>query len=258
MIGEIDFNDKIEEIKSKIGQVETKWSKNTSGKHKLMILGVLHQALTLIQIGPDMQMPLSWEEIMDETARMLKYNIEAVDTTAPKHNVFSAKNKVEEARTTTAPALGEDHIKEIIHNHKIALDIIRELMRGNSGKEQATCFLGGIMDHDATADAKEEAKQKMDDISLGIEEQLHIKGVADKINKYMTVMVTTNKSQRAKEFCCPPGEPITYSLVGLYNDIILQLATEKRKRDGSYDPQILHGILEKCDSTRIRHEDLRA
>lgn len=149
------------------------------------------------------------------------------------------------------------------------------------------------MDHDATADAKEEAKQKMDDISLGIEEQLHIKGVADKINKYMTgkktlivfqddrdcispwedtrnalslincssgraVMVTTNKSQRAKEFCCPPGEPITYSLVGLYNDIILQLATEKRKRDGSYDPQILHGILEKCDSTRIRHEDLRA
>lgn len=167
-------------------------------------------------------------------------------------------------------------------------------MRGNSGKEQATCFLGGIMDHDATADAKEEAKQKMDDISLGIEEQLHIKGVADKINKYMTGKKTLivfqddrdcispwedtrnalslincssgiecsdgdhKQEPEAKEFCCPPGEPITYSLVGLYNDIILQLATEKRKRDGSYDPQILHGILEKCDSTRIRHEDLRA
>uniref|UniRef100_A0A0E0HBT7 Uncharacterized protein n=1 Tax=Oryza nivara TaxID=4536 RepID=A0A0E0HBT7_ORYNI len=259
MIGEIDFNDKIEEIKSKIGQVETKWSKNTSGKHKLMILGVLHQALTLIQIGPDMQMPLSWEEIMDETARMLKYNIEAVDTTAPKHNVFSAKNKVEEARTTTAPALGEDHIKEIIHNHKIALDIIRELMRGNSGKEQATCFLGGIMDHDATADAKEEAKQKMDDISLGIEEQLHIKGVADKINKYMTGKKTLIVFQDDRD-CISPWED-TRNALSLINcssgiDVTPQEFAMKifvhdlyaNPNRSSQDLRKLHDDLDSCKS----------
>lgn len=61
------------------------------------------------------------------------------------------------------------------------------------------------MDHDATADAKEEAKQKMDDISLGIEEQLHIKGVADKINKYMTGKKTLIVFQDDRD-CISPWE----------------------------------------------------
>ncbi|CAL4982860.1 unnamed protein product [Urochloa decumbens] len=67
----------------------------------------------------------------------------------------------------------------------------------------------------------------------------------------IAVMIITTNNQKAKEYCYPEGEPITYSLVGLYHDIVLQLTSLQQvhaeDEDGKNNSKILHGILDKCD-----------
>ncbi|KAF6998868.1 hypothetical protein CFC21_014955 [Triticum aestivum] len=62
------------------------------------------------------------------------------------------------------------------------------------------------------------------------------------------VIVSTKNSQKATEFCHPPGvEPITYSLVGLYHDTVLELTKARmNKGNDGYTPNILREILAKC------------
>ncbi|XP_066360226.1 uncharacterized protein [Miscanthus floridulus] len=229
--------------------------------------------------------------------------------------------------SSTATTLGEDHIKEIIHNHRITLDIICKLLpkqqqhqlEGNSGtgsiqqQEQEQDGHDQVANSTAAAAAEavikqtrekmkdisaeaakasgavaiaiNETKIKLSDIKWEITDQLRNKGVVDKINKHLkdkktliilqddedfvshweetryalnllgcaagsAVIVSTKNSQKAKEFCNPPGEPVTCSLVGLYYDIVLQL-TQQQVNNGNdgYNPQILRDILESC-----RHE----
>uniref|UniRef100_A0A0D9XUQ1 Uncharacterized protein n=1 Tax=Leersia perrieri TaxID=77586 RepID=A0A0D9XUQ1_9ORYZ len=294
MIEEYHFYGKIEEINSKIGQLESKWSKYISDKHFAM----LYQALNALQIGPDMGMYmslLSREEIMLDAASMLKYHMEsAIPKDKPQilldiaqykdilDKVFLASNK--EASTSAAPpppTLGEDVIREIIHIVRDLLPKPQQSEGKSSEKEQPVVDTTGM--NDATATEIEEARQKIYMMYMEFKYQLLLKVIADKINTmylkdkktlivlqddgdYISnweetrnalsligctlgsaVIVTTKKSQRAKEFCYPPGEPITYSLVGLYYDIALELTREKTKRqDGSYDPKILHDVLDIC------------
>ncbi|CAO2146396.1 unnamed protein product [Urochloa humidicola] len=69
----------------------------------------------------------------------------------------------------------------------------------------------------------------------------------------IAVMIITTNNEKAKEYCYPKGEPITYSLVGLYHDIVLQLTSLQQVQvhaddeDGKNNSKILHGILDKCD-----------
>nr|AGT16300.1 hypothetical protein SHCRBa_026_P08_R_120 [Saccharum hybrid cultivar R570]AGT16303.1 hypothetical protein SHCRBa_026_P08_R_190 [Saccharum hybrid cultivar R570] len=232
--------------------------------------------------------------------------------------------------SSTATTLGEDHIKEIIHNHRITLDIIWKLLpkqqqqqlEGNSGTgsihQQEQDGHDQVANSTAAAEAVEavetvikqtrekmkdisgeaakasgavatainEIKRKLSDIKREIIDQMRNKGVVDMINKHLkgkktliilqdddndfvssqweetryalnllgctagsAVIVSTKNSQKAKEFCNPPGEPVTCSLVGLYYDIVLQL-TEQRVNNGNdgYNPQILRNILESCHS----------
>ncbi|KAF0896806.1 hypothetical protein E2562_028104 [Oryza meyeriana var. granulata] len=289
MISAIQDYDKIEEINSKIEKLETNWSKYISDKRFAM----LYQALKALQIGPGMNMPsLTREEIVLDAAWMLKDHMESVEPEPPillditqyeaiLQKVFLTSNKEASTSSPPPPALGEDVIKEIIH-------IVRELLpkphlseSNNSENERQAAGTTGMNDATAAAEIME-AKQKIYEVYGEFRYQLLIKGIADKINKYLkdkktlivlqddgdyisqweeirnalnligctlgsAVIVTTKKYQRAKEFCYPPGEPITYSLVGLYHDIVLELTREKRKKqDGSYDPQILRDILKRC------------
>ncbi|XP_044452508.1 disease resistance protein RGA4-like [Triticum aestivum] len=62
-----------------------------------------------------------------------------------------------------------------------------------------------------------------------------------------TVIVSTKNSEKAKDFCYPPGEPITCSLVGLYHDTVLQLTKPRMINGNDGDiPGILREILAKC------------
>nr|CAB3490494.1 unnamed protein product [Digitaria exilis] len=72
------------------------------------------------------------------------------------------------------------------------------------------------------------------------------------------VMIFTTNNQKAKEYCHPPREPITCSLVGFYHDTVLQLMNlqqqeahveNEEEEDGSRNKysKILRDILDKCD-----------
>ncbi|TVU24935.1 hypothetical protein EJB05_27405, partial [Eragrostis curvula] len=66
------------------------------------------------------------------------------------------------------------------------------------------------------------------------------------------MVITTKSSQEAKEFCYPPHqEPIIYSLVPIYHDIVLDLIRHRQQQkatdqDNYFRPQILFDILDKC------------
>ncbi|CAM0878521.1 unnamed protein product [Alopecurus aequalis] len=61
----------------------------------------------------------------------------------------------------------------------------------------------------------------------------------------LIIITATKDIQLAEECCYPPREPIDYSLVGLYNDIVLQF-TGHLKNGDNYNPQIFHDILDEC------------
>ncbi|KAF8660951.1 hypothetical protein HU200_057331 [Digitaria exilis] len=305
---------------------------------KTKSLSILLRALRLAQKAPDMGVPLSLEEAMNETASRLKTQIEA-GKSKPKicldviqyidilRKVFLANKPLQPHVHEVSPSattLVEDHIKEIIHNHKITLDIIwdllqkQQLLEGTSTKKEHAIGrhkLNGGHDQVTNGDAsraiaatKNKAKEiagevkarstiinetmeKMDEISEEIENKLFIKGIVDMIKPYLqnkktliilqddkdyisteddeddvstwkeainalnllgcapgsAVIVSTKNNQKAKEFCYPPGEPVTCSLVGLYHDLVLQLIQQRmyNENDG-YNPKILREIMDKC------------
>ncbi|CAN6331262.1 unnamed protein product [Urochloa humidicola] len=128
-----------------------------------------------------------------------------------------------------------------------------------------------------------EATKKVEEIKEKIEDLMKIKVIADKIQSYLkqertlvifkidhtkweweeirnnalsplgcvagVMIVTTSKNtQQAKEYCYPPREPMEYSLVGFYHDIILHLTRNQMNEEAnSSNPQIFRGILEECE-----------
>ncbi|KAM0911090.1 hypothetical protein ACQ4PT_013745 [Festuca glaucescens] len=354
MINYEEIRKKIDEIKNKFAEVDEGEIGGVDRKkvEKNKCLGVLLHALRLLQNAPDMGVPLSSEEAIETTASMLKTQMETgesktnicLDDTQYEdilHKVFptnkplQSSQQVQEA-TTSATALSEDHIKEIIHNHKITLDIILgllpkpQLLEGTSAKEPATAAAASVIKQDEDSDEvpgeaisaivaaviKKINKEKMKEISEGVEatsaadaaikettermfqiqwmicDQLHIKGIVDKIKPHLenkktliilqddqdyvsakdsedddspwevtrkalnllgcahgsAVIVSTKNSQKAKEFCYPPGEPITCSLVGFYHDMVLQHTKPPMMNNGNdgYTPRILREILDRC------------
>lgn len=184
-----------------------------------------------------------------------------------------------------APAtLGDDQIKEIMEQikgiiHLVKQDILEEIqaIKSHGPREQK-------LGHDQVVSAIQDAKNKITQIGLKIKEQMIIKGMIDRINLYLkdgdtlfiivedenrrhelkwedimnalellkcakgsAVIVTTKNTQKVSEFCYPPSEPITYSLVGLYHDIVLKLTQQLvNNEDDNNNSQILRDILDKC------------
>uniref|UniRef100_A0A0E0MHR5 Uncharacterized protein n=1 Tax=Oryza punctata TaxID=4537 RepID=A0A0E0MHR5_ORYPU len=166
--------------------------------------------------------------------------------------------------SATATMLGEDQIKEIVHKAMQDKQLEKPL---------------------EAADAIEETKNKIGDIREKIKVQLVIEGIVDKIKGLLNkdkrtliilqddkgflssceeitmdalsllgytcadamVVVITKESQVANKFCYPPRDPITYSIVGLYHDTVLQLTSQQAKQNNNYNSQILRDILNKCD-----------
>uniref|UniRef100_A0ACD5YAI8 Uncharacterized protein n=1 Tax=Avena sativa TaxID=4498 RepID=A0ACD5YAI8_AVESA len=168
--GEIDK--RIDEIINKFGEVE-KWKTGVVDKKKVeenKCLGVLLSALRLLQMAPDRGVLLSSEQAIVETAPMLKTQMETgeskhqicLDVTQYEdilRKVFPANKPLQSQQgqeaTASATTLSEDHIKEIIHNHKITLDIIMGLLpkpqlleEGTSTKEQATDAAASVIKQD--------------------------------------------------------------------------------------------------------------
>uniref|UniRef100_A0A0D9XUQ2 Uncharacterized protein n=1 Tax=Leersia perrieri TaxID=77586 RepID=A0A0D9XUQ2_9ORYZ len=209
-------------------------------------------------------------KIVKKTANKLKDHIEEGKDhlTEEKYinilrRVFQAQEKDRSATTSTGSSiLGEDQIKEIAH--KAIQD--KQL-------EKPMKFY-----------AIEEAKKKIRDIREEIEDELVLEGIVGKIKEHLNkdkraliilqddkgflsswektrdalellgcacagvmAVIITKKSQAAKKFCCPPHEPIYYSLAGLYHDSLLQLTSQQAKGNNNPNSQIFRDILNKCD-----------
>ncbi|RCV39395.1 hypothetical protein SETIT_8G221000v2 [Setaria italica] len=383
----INVHDKIKEVGTKIGEVEKKiveaeGSNNRADEgSKSSIpseepLGVLLHALRLNTEGPHSrqeQEPLSsFGKILNETAEMLKWHMEAVSAAAGKEpkkppiclhvtqyedilqkvypNLASGRKLPEEAGDSATSATGTptDLLpKEVTHNHKITLEVIRELppepqllpgpaipsennakdqtkegqpvdkipsenkktrlvikgtvdmvtldmIGGAAAKSQASTDTPGGksgIKNRAIAAAVKEAKESLPRIEWPIRRQLMIKGIVDEIKKHLegkktliilqdekdyvsryweetrktlgllgdlatagssvAVIIITSKNEKAEQYCYPQGEPIIYSLVGLYHNIVLQLTSLQQahaeNEDGSNNSKILRAILDKCD-----------
>ncbi|CAD6253265.1 unnamed protein product [Miscanthus lutarioriparius] len=136
---------------------------------------------------------------------------------------------------------------------------------------------------DQIASAIQYTKDKIPEMELKIKQQMMIKWIVDQINELLddkdnlliilhdenrrrgpkwedimnavkllkcakgsAMIVTTRDSQKDKDFCYPPTEPITYSLVGLYHDIVLKLTQHWVNNEDDNSTQIFRDILDKC------------
>ncbi|RCV18928.1 hypothetical protein SETIT_3G342600v2 [Setaria italica] len=193
MIDDDDIVERIEEIKSKIGEVDEgkigfDRNKKLEESKTLGIL-ILLRVLQLMQSAPDRSMPLSSEDAMKETASRLKSHMEAGKPQICLDNnqymdilrkVFPASKPLQpqtQEASHGATTLGEDHIKEITNNHKITLDIIWELLckqqlleSTSAKKEHATgCnkLHGGHdqVGNSAAVASTEQSKEKVEETS---------------------------------------------------------------------------------------------
>nr|XP_045087045.1 uncharacterized protein LOC109732520 [Aegilops tauschii subsp. strangulata] len=178
-----------------------------------------------------------------------------------------------QATATGTSIMTEEPFKEIIRK------IMQEVQEDNSigkldisdGKPSQDCIPDFLI---------EESIQKIEEIHWKIEQELLlIKGIMDRFSNFLeryhqilvilkldndwvsgweetknafsmlgciagALMLTFEENRNeAKEYCCPPQEPIDYSLICLYRDTALELTKQHMQQDST---QILLGILDKC------------
>ncbi|KAF7093259.1 hypothetical protein CFC21_095682 [Triticum aestivum] len=217
------------------------------------------------------------EEDMEEQASPKQIRLEEGHYADILLEVFPRPVNLEQdskqATPTGTSILVEEPFKEIIRK------IMQEVQEDNSiskldisdGKQSQDCIPDFLI---------EETIQKIEEIHWKIEQQLLvIKGIMDRFSNFLerhhqilvilkldndwvfgweetknafsmlgciagALMLTFEENRdEAKEYCCPPQEPIDYSVICLYRDIALELTNQHMKQDST---QILLDILEKC------------
>lgn len=177
--------------------------------------------------------------------------------------------------------MGNDQIKEIREQIKDIVLMVKQDILDNIQSSKPQGPGGQGPGHKQVTSAIEGTKNKITQIEIKIKKHMIIKGIVDKSNKFLkgdtlivmedenrthgskwediintfkllecsnkgcAVIVTTKNSHKGKEFCNPMREPITYSLVYLYHDIVLQ-NTKQRMNNQDDKSKIIHDILDKC------------
>ncbi|CAN6340730.1 unnamed protein product [Urochloa humidicola] len=174
------------------------------------------------------------------------------------------------------PKIEEQNI-QIIQEAKH--DVNKEPQEDKPDKNQATDETGVLSPNEE--DDFKEIVLKIEQLKHKLKEQLKINRIVDKIKHYLKghcpliilkvdemmdgsrwdevrqalsllncsadalIFTTTKSNEQAKGYYHPPREPIHYSLVGLYHDMVLELTCEQ-KNEENYSPHISHDILEEC------------
>nr|TKW24362.1 hypothetical protein SEVIR_3G047500v2 [Setaria viridis] len=182
----------------------------------------------------------------------------------------STQLAMQDTKTTTTTLGDEDLIKETRHDDSLV--IVQRVTEAESNRKQTAGKLDGSM--------VEETMERIETIKRKIKTQLNIKGIMDRIEQLLddkitntmvilmigdtmdrsvweetrnalsllgrvggALIITTSKgTQRAKEYCYPPWEPIDYSVVGPYHATVLALASQKMQQDA----QIFRDIVDEC------------
>ncbi|WVZ50652.1 hypothetical protein U9M48_001885 [Paspalum notatum var. saurae] len=192
-------------------------------------------------------------------------------------------HKVTTAATSRAATLGDGQAKEIMTQIKEIISIVKQdILEGKMDAKSHQTGQQKLVRYDQIVRAFKDAKSNISDIRLKIRQQMVIKGIVDRIDTFLksqqtliilekenrrrgpkwgvvinalkllkcaegsAVIVTTSNRDKAKEFCCPPTtEPVTYSLVAPYHDIVRRF-TQQRVNNSEEISQILRNILDKC------------
>ncbi|GJN36202.1 hypothetical protein PR202_gb25042 [Eleusine coracana subsp. coracana] len=125
----------------------------------------------------------------------------------------------------------------------------------------------------------DESTWKINRLQMIIKSKMMIKGIIEKIQSYLeheqamfvlridqigweetidalrlldcvagaVIVTTSKKTQQVKEYFSLQQEPMDYSRVGLYHDIVLEITSQQKMEESSYDSHIFRAILDKCE-----------
>ncbi|CAN6276050.1 unnamed protein product [Urochloa humidicola] len=274
-VNEIKINRRIEKIKGRIKDIESienieKLGLDTEGQSPST------QSLRLFLLA------LRLSSLYDWWGRILNQR-EVRDKARSVAGILEEKEIIDK----TARELGDEFAGCALCLHHTQCErILREVFPSVKSASSRSAGLlpqdvmspgaGGQEDRETPLDTGKlgaQLMEKMDEITMKIEEQLEIKWMVDKIEEFLRLkrtliilvddqnyvcrwkeirnalsllrcatgsammMITTQSVQEVKDFCYPPYEPIDYSLVDLYqyHDIVLKLTKKQQQQANDED-----------------------
>ncbi|KAK1651906.1 hypothetical protein QYE76_069711 [Lolium multiflorum] len=186
------------------------------------------------------QLRLLKERARDVGERRLRYGVEVPDKSGKGQSTPTASSSSSSRAAAAGGYAAGDDNEEDGDEEDGDDQLVGEMAVGGHSARRAFTEPRTLDDY-----VRAKLKEWADGVPVNAGESLSMVVIAPDTADLM--MVTATKDiQPAREYCYPQREPIDYSLAGLYHDTVLKL-TGQLKNGDSYNPQIFHDILYKCE-----------